>query len=53
MDWRYSRYNAYDPHEEGMVNMKNIRGGITVGNGEVMVAKKTGDILCELCDQEK
>jgi hypothetical protein len=39
------------PHEEGMVNMKNTRGGITVGNGEVMVAKKTGDIPCELCDR--
>jgi hypothetical protein len=39
------------PHEEGMVNMKNIRGGITVGNGEVMVAKETGDIPCELCDR--
>jgi hypothetical protein len=40
------------PHEEGMVNMKKTRGGITVGNGEVMVAKKTGDIPCELCDRQ-
>jgi hypothetical protein len=39
------------PHEEGIVNMKNTGGGITVGNGEVMVAKKAGDIPCELCDR--
>jgi hypothetical protein len=39
------------PHQEGMVNMKNTRGGITVGNGEVMVAKKTGDIPCEIMDK--
>jgi hypothetical protein len=39
------------PHQEGMVNMKNTRGGITVGNGEVMVAKKTGDIPCEIIDK--
>jgi hypothetical protein len=37
------------PHAEGMVNMKNIKGGITVGNGEVMVAKKMEDTPCELC----
>jgi hypothetical protein len=40
------------PHEEGMVNMKNTRGGITVGNGEVIVAKKTGDISGEICDKQ-
>jgi hypothetical protein len=39
------------PHEEGMINIKKTRGGITVGNGEVMVAKKTGDIPCEICDK--
>jgi hypothetical protein len=39
------------PHEEGMVNMKNTRGGITVGNGEVIVAKKTGDIPGVICDK--
>jgi hypothetical protein len=39
------------PHEEGMINRKKTRGGITVGNGEVMVAKKTGDIPCEICDK--
>jgi hypothetical protein len=27
------------PHEEGMTNKKKIRGGVTVGNGEVIVAK--------------
>ena len=33
------------PHEKGMTNMKtNTGGGITVGNGEVVVAKKRGDI---------
>jgi hypothetical protein len=37
------------PHAEGMVNMKNTKGGITVGNGEDMLAKKIGDTLCELC----
>jgi hypothetical protein len=39
------------PHHEGMVNMKNTRGGITVGNGEVMVTKKIGDIPCEIMDK--
>jgi hypothetical protein len=39
------------PHEEGMINIKKTRGGITVGNGEVMAAKKTGDIPCEICDK--
>jgi hypothetical protein len=38
------------PHQEGMVNMKNTRGGIAVGKGEVMVAKKTGEIPCEIMD---
>jgi hypothetical protein len=38
------------PHEEGMTNMKKIRGGITVGNGEVMVAKVSGDIPCVVQD---
>jgi hypothetical protein len=51
LDWWHGRYVHMAPHEEGMVNMKNTRGGITVGNGEVMVAKKTGDIPCELCDR--
>ena len=38
------------PHEKGMTNnVKKIHGGITVGNGEVMVAKKVGDIPCEIC----
>jgi hypothetical protein len=40
------------PFEEGMINVKNNkRGGITVGSGEVIVAKKRGDIPCELCDK--
>jgi hypothetical protein len=39
------------PHEDGMINARKIRGGITVGNCEVMVAKKTGDILCQICDK--
>jgi hypothetical protein len=39
------------PHEHGMINMKKIRGRITVGNGEVMMAKKVGDIPCEMCDK--
>jgi hypothetical protein len=39
------------PQEEGMVNMRNTRGGITVGNGEVMVTKKKGDIPCEFCNR--
>jgi hypothetical protein len=39
------------PHQEGMVNMKNTRGEITVGNGEVMVAKKTGDIPCDIMNK--
>jgi hypothetical protein len=39
------------PHEHGMINMKKIRGGITVGNGEVMMANKVGDIPCEMCDK--
>jgi hypothetical protein len=38
------------PHEEGMTNKKKIRGGITVGNGEVIVAKMSGDIPCEIQD---
>jgi hypothetical protein len=33
------------------LNMKNTRGGITVGKIEVTVAKKTGDIPCESCDR--
>jgi hypothetical protein len=28
------------PHSEGMIRLKNTKGGITVGNGEVLVAKK-------------
>jgi gag-polypeptide of LTR copia-type len=40
------------PHEEGMINIKNIRGGITVGNGETMVTKKIGDIPCDICDKK-
>jgi hypothetical protein len=47
LNWWHGRHVHMAPHEEGMVNMKNTRGGITVGNGEVMVAKKTGDIPCE------
>ena len=40
------------PYEEGMTNVKdNKGGGITVGSGEVIVAKKRGDIPCELCDK--
>lgn len=40
------------PFEEGMINIKdNKGGGITVGSGEVIVAKKRGDIPCELCDK--
>jgi hypothetical protein len=39
------------PHEQGMINIKNTRGGITVGNGEVMIAKKQGNIPCEICDK--
>jgi hypothetical protein len=39
------------PHEEGMINVKNTPGGITVGNGEVIVAKKTGDIPGVICDK--
>jgi hypothetical protein len=38
-------------HEDGMINKKKTRGGITVGNGEVMVAMKVGDIPCEICDK--
>jgi hypothetical protein len=39
------------PHSEGMIRLKNTKCGITVGNGEVIVAKKTGDIPCEICDK--
>jgi hypothetical protein len=39
------------PHEEVMVNMKNNRGGITVSNGKVIVATKTGDIPGEIYDK--
>jgi hypothetical protein len=39
------------PYEEGMINCKKSRGGITVGNGEVMVASCSGDIPCETCDR--
>jgi hypothetical protein len=39
------------PHQEGMVNMKKTGGGITVGKGEVMVAKQAGDIPCEIMDK--
>jgi regulator of RNase E activity RraA len=39
------------PHAEGMINLKITKGGITIGNGEVMVAKKKGYIPCELCDK--
>jgi hypothetical protein len=39
------------PHSEGMIRLKNTKGGITVGNGEVLVAKKTGDIPSEICDK--
>jgi hypothetical protein len=39
------------PHQEGMVNMKNTLGGMNVSIGEVMVAKKTGDIPCEIMDE--
>jgi hypothetical protein len=38
------------PHEHGMINKKKIRGGLTVGNGEVMMANKVGDIPCEMRD---
>jgi hypothetical protein len=36
------------PHEEGMVNMKNTRGGITVGSGQTMMTTKTDNIMCEI-----
>jgi hypothetical protein len=39
------------PHEEGMTNKKKIRGEITVGNGEVIVTKLSGDIPCEVQDK--
>ena len=39
------------PHEKGMTNVKKIHGGISVSNGEAMVAKKVGDIPCEICDK--
>jgi hypothetical protein len=39
------------PHSEGMINIKKTQGGSTVGNGEVMIAKNTCDIPCEICDK--
>jgi hypothetical protein len=39
------------PHEEGLINVKKTKGGITVGNGEVMVANRIGDIPCEIMDK--
>jgi hypothetical protein len=35
------------PQEAGLVNMKNPKEAITVGNGKLIVAKKTGDVLGE------
>jgi hypothetical protein len=36
------------PHEDGMINVKNMSGCITVGNGQTMMATKTGNIMCEI-----
>ena len=37
------------PHGEGMINLRDNKGsGIRVGSGEVIVAKKKGDIPCTL-----
>jgi hypothetical protein len=35
------------PQETGLVNMKNPKEAIKVGNGKLIVAKKNGDILGE------
>jgi hypothetical protein len=41
------------PHIQGMINIQQNKGnGITVGNGEVMIAKQRGDIPSELCDSQ-
>jgi hypothetical protein len=39
------------PYKEGMINCKKSRGGITVGNGEVMITNCSGDLPCEICDR--
>jgi hypothetical protein len=39
------------PYEEGMINMKSMPGGITVGNGDIMETSKSGDIPCVICDK--
>jgi hypothetical protein len=41
------------PYDKEMVNLRKTKGGITVGNGEVMVTKKIGDIPCDMCDRYK
>jgi hypothetical protein len=38
-------------YANGMTNIKEVRGGITVGNGEIIETKQTGDIPCEICDR--
>jgi cation transport regulator ChaB len=35
-------------HEDGMVDIKNMNGSITVGNGQTMMTTKTGNIKCEI-----
>jgi hypothetical protein len=39
------------PYEDGMINIKSMPGGITVGNGDVMETSKSGDIPCVICDK--
>jgi hypothetical protein len=36
------------PHDEGMIDIKNMCGSITVGNGQTMTTTKTGNIKCEI-----
>jgi hypothetical protein len=33
-----------------LIDMKSLPGGITVGNGDVMETRKSGDIPCVICD---
>jgi hypothetical protein len=36
------------PHNDGMTNVTNMSGHITVGNGQTMKTTKTGNIMCEI-----
>jgi hypothetical protein len=38
-------------HKEGIINMKSMPGGITVGNGDVMETSYAEDIPCVICDK--